>query len=132
MYMTNLSIDPKDKRWGGYVPWFFRHGDFNAVGNFLLFFERVSQRLYRLLFYNESAIQNRNHFGEMLESKTLQRYRFKWEYNQRDASLANSIKDFFDPDTLENEMGLLLTEDPEHKTIISAGKELDTMRWEIS
>jgi hypothetical protein len=35
-----LPIDLSDKRWGGYVPWFFRHADFSGTGNFLLFFER--------------------------------------------------------------------------------------------
>jgi hypothetical protein len=127
--MGKLIIDPQDKRWGGYVPWFFRHGDFTVTGNLLLFFERVSQRLYRLFFHNESVIQNLNHFGAIIESRSLQRYRFKWEYTQGDASLANSIQNFFDPNTLRNEMGLSLREDAEYKTILNRGNEITAMRW---
>jgi hypothetical protein len=113
--MGKLIIDPQDRRWGGYVPWFFRHGDFTVTGNLLLFFERVSQRLYRLFFHNESVIQNLNHFGAIIESRSLQRYRFKWEYTQGDASLANSIQNFFDPKS-EKGSNLLLTHIASHQS----------------
>lgn len=108
--MSKLPIDLTDKRWGGYVPWFFRHGDFNATGNFLQFFERLSQRLYRLFHYNEPQITNHNHFGELVESKSLQRFR----YPQTAETLAHKIKTFFDPDTLKSETEISLRRDPEY------------------
>lgn len=40
-----------DSRWGTYIPWFLRSSDFTTTGNFLLFFERLSQRLDRLFTY---------------------------------------------------------------------------------
>jgi len=112
--MNKPVVDPNDNRWGNYVPWFFRHGDFNATGNFLQFFDRLSQRLYRLFYYNEAKIQNRNHFGELLESRSFQRYRFKPDSVHSQHALANSIETFFDSKTLKKEMELLLHKDSEY------------------
>ena len=59
-----------DKRWGGYIPWFFRYRDYSGAGNFLVFFERASRRIYQFLIYNEPGIPNLPHFDSMLESKS--------------------------------------------------------------
>lgn len=69
------TIDLNDPRWGGYIPWFFRVGEFAATGNYFLFFERLSQRFDRLFAYNEPGIQNLQHFGDLLETESLQRFR---------------------------------------------------------
>jgi hypothetical protein len=105
-------IDQTDKRWGGYIPWFFRYRDYSGAGNFLRFFERVSHRIYQLLAFNESGIHNLLHFESVLESKSHQVYRSK--KNGHGASdVASRVRDYFGRSTIESEMQLLLYKDPE-------------------
>ena len=105
-------VDQSDKRWGGYIPWFFRFRDYSRAGNFLRFFERASHRIYQLLSYNESGIHNLLHFESVLESKSHQVYRSI--RNGHDASdVASRVKDYFAPTTIKGEMETLLHEDPE-------------------
>ena len=75
--MSKSKIDINDERWGGYIPWFLRHEGLSSTGNFKIFFERLSHRLVQLFGYNEAGISNLSYFGHMLESKSLQRFRFK-------------------------------------------------------
>ena len=105
----NKDFDPNDKRWGGYIPWFFRHKDFAGSGNFLLFFERLSSRAFRLLLYNEIGISNLMHFGSLLESKSLQRYRYVFKDNK---DVADSVRNYFAPETIRNIAELSLFNDP--------------------
>jgi hypothetical protein len=101
-----------DKRWGGYIPWFFRYRDYSGAGNFLLFFERASHRIYQLLSYNELGIANLPHFDSILESKSHQVY--KAIKNARVVSdVASNVRDYFAPSTIREEMQLLLHKDPE-------------------
>ena len=105
--MNRTMTDESDKRWGGYIPWFFRHRDYGGSGNFLLFFKRASHRLYQLLIYNELAIPNPSHFGSMLESKSHQ------VYKSTTSNVALSVENYFAPSTIKKEMELLLHKDPE-------------------
>jgi hypothetical protein len=103
------DFDLNDRRWGGYIPWFFRHKDFAGSGNFLLFFERLSNRAYRLLLYNELGITNLMHFGSLLESKSLQRYRYIFGDNN---NVADSVRNYFAAETIRNIAELSLFNDP--------------------
>lgn len=105
-------IDQTDKRWGGYIHWFFRYGDYSGVGNFLRFFERASHRIYQLLIYNESGIHNLLHFESVLESKSHQVYR-SIKNGHGASNVASRVSDYFAPSTIKNEMQLLLYKDPE-------------------
>lgn len=107
-----ISVDLNDKRWGGYIPWFLRHGDFIGIGNYLLFFERVSHRSFQLLYYNEPEVGNLMHFGSIMESKTLQvfKYEFKNEYGIH--SLAYGLKEYFHPKSIKTEMEPAFYNDP--------------------
>jgi hypothetical protein len=103
-------VNQTDKRWGGYVPWFFRHGDYIGAGNFLKFFERVSHRIYQLLLYNEVGIQNLLHFESVLESKSHQVYRAA---SRQASDVASRVRDYFAPTTITNEMHVQLFKDSE-------------------
>ncbi len=103
-------IDLNDPRWGGYIPWFFRVGEFAATGNFVLFFERLSQRIDRLFAYNEAGIQNLPHFGDLLETESLQRFR-----HDRTKTLSSQVSNYFHPETLKKEFAGKIHEDPEVK-----------------
>jgi hypothetical protein len=124
-HSVGKKSDVTDERWGGYVPWFLRHNDFSGTGNFILFFERLSHRLFQLLFYNEVGISNMMHFGSLLESKSLQRYR---HVNKPHYLINNpvpySVRDFFDPKTLETEMSLALRGDPIEKKLLELGNRI--------
>jgi hypothetical protein len=109
--MTNKT-DSSDIRWGGYIPWFLRHEDIPGSGNFLLFFNRLSHRVYQLLYHDEVGIKNMPHFGSMLESKSLQRYRYTYKSEYGSYSLACGVRDYFDTDTIENEMKSAIYNDP--------------------
>ncbi len=109
-----MALDPSDKRWGGYIPWFFRHGDFSGTGKFLLFFERISQRLYRFFFHGEGDIKSPDHFGEVIESKSLQRFRYTKTNQFANISLSSAVKDYFLPETLKAEMRELLHKNTEY------------------
>ncbi len=109
-----MALDPSDKRWGGYIPWFFRHGDFSGTGNFLVFFERISQRLYRFFFHGEGDIKSPDHFGEVIESKSLQRFRYTKTSQFASISLSSAVKDYFLPETLKAEMRELLHKNTEY------------------
>lgn len=95
-----------DDRWGDYLPWFFRHADFGGTGNFDLFYERVSQRLQRLFEFDEAGLKNMPHFGQLLESKSLQRFRY-----DRKKSLHDQIACFFDPEHMRSEAHMLNLKD---------------------
>jgi hypothetical protein len=119
------DFDPNDKRWGGYIPWFLRHKDFTGSGDFLLFFERLSNRVYQLLLYNELGISNLMHFGALLESKSLQRYRDVFKPELRTASVSFSVRDYFAPNTITNEMKLFFYNDPVEKELREFLKKID-------
>lgn len=104
------SIDLNDIRWGGYIPWFFRIGEVAATGSFLLFFERLSQRLDRLFIYNEAGIQNLQHFGDLLETESFQRFR-----HDRTKHLASQISTYFQPNTIKQEFAIKIHEDRDVK-----------------
>jgi hypothetical protein len=92
-----MPADFNDPRWGGYVPWFLRQSDFSARGNFPTFFSRLSQRLQRLFKFNECNVYLM-HFGPLLETESLQRFR-----SNATETLDENIRRYFDPDTLEYE-----------------------------
>jgi hypothetical protein len=100
-----MPADFNDPRWGGYVPWFLRHSDFAARGDFATFFSHLSQRLKRLFEFNECGVQF-PHFGSRLETESLQRFK----YDGRE-SLATSIHRYFSPDTLDYEVRLRIRND---------------------
>lgn len=108
----NENIDTNDKRWGGYIPWFLRHKDFTGSGNFLLFFERLSNRVFQLFQYNEVGIPNLMHFGSLLESKSLQRFRYVFKNEYGAQSTAFCIRDYFSATTIRAEAGPFLNKDP--------------------
>lgn len=93
-----MPADFNDPRWGGYVPWFLRHADFAARGDFPTFFSHLSQRLERLFKFNECNVQLA-HFGPWLETESLQRFR----YNERETLDANILR-YFTPGTLNSEV----------------------------
>lgn len=97
-----------DERWGAYLPWFLRHTDSQYAGDFHLFFRRLSQRLGRLIEYNEAGISNMSHFGAMLETESLQRFR----YTDKNG-LASQLHRYFDTNAIDGEVGGLLQSDPE-------------------
>lgn len=107
-------IDSSDKRWGGYIPWYFRHGDFSGTGNFLLFFERISQRLHRFFYHGEGDIKSPDHFGEVIESKSLQRFRYTKTSQFPAISLSSAVKNFFLPEILKAEVRELLHKNTEY------------------
>lgn len=106
--MYTRKPDLSEPRWGGYIPWFLRYKDFNAKGNFLLFFERLSQRLDRMFTYNEPNIPNLLHFGDWLETESLQRFR-----HDRTKLLNNQLKAYFNPETLKREFSIKIYQDSE-------------------
>lgn len=106
--MYTRKPDLSDPRWGGYIPWFLRYKDFKAKGKFLLFFERLSQRLDRMFTYNEPSIPNLLHFGDWLETESLQRFR-----HDRTKLLNNQLKAYFNPETLKREFSIKIYQDPE-------------------
>lgn len=110
--MTGTLANQTDKRWGGYVPWFFRYRDYSGTGNFLRFFERASHRIYQLLAYNESGIHNLLHFESVLESKSHQIY-LSIKNGHGASDVASRVRDYFAPSTIKKEMDLLLYNDPE-------------------
>jgi hypothetical protein len=110
--MTGTMANQTDKRWGGYVPWFFRYRDYSRVGNFLRFSERASHRIYQLLIYNESGIHNLLHFESVLESKSHQVYR-SIRNGHGASDVASRVRDYFAPTTIKGEMKALLYENPE-------------------
>jgi hypothetical protein len=90
-----MITDPTDPRWGGYIPWFLRYSDFSVRGNLPIFFSRLSQRLERLFKFNECNV-HLAHFGPMLETESLQRFR----HNPK-VTLDRNILDYFSPESLE-------------------------------
>jgi hypothetical protein len=110
--MTGTVGNQTDKRWEGYVPWFFRYGDYNGAGNFLRFFERASHRIYQLLAYNESGIHNLLHLESVLESKSHQVYR-SIKNGHSASDVASRVRDYFAPTTIKKEMEILLYNDPQ-------------------
>jgi len=119
-------VDQSDKRWGGYIPWFFRYRDYSGAGNFLQFFERASHRIYQLLAYNESGIHNLLHFESVLGSKSHQIY--PSIKNEHDASnVASRVRDYFTSTTIKKEMEILLYNDPEEVKFRELRETLDRM-----
>lgn len=106
--MKKRTIEEDDARWGGYIPWFLRHQGYSGTGQFLLFFSRIGHRLKQLVTFNEVGISNIVHFGSIIESKSLQRFRFDIS-----KPLALEISNYFDPKTLNQDMKARLDEDPE-------------------
>jgi hypothetical protein len=107
-------VNSIDQRWGGYVPWFMRHADISPEGNFSTFFSRLSQRLERLFKFNECQVQL-TQFGPMLESETLQVFRF----NDR-KMLDVNVKDYFNPEALESAATADVLRDKEEKEATEA------------
>ena len=97
-----------EKRWGGYIPWFLRHSEFSAQGQFSTFFSRVGQRLERLFMFNEPELPNLPHFGAWLESESLQRFRF----DPRGVLFAQ-IRDYFNPELMNEAAYKRANADPE-------------------
>jgi hypothetical protein len=96
--------DIDDKRWGGYVPWFYRNADFVLIGDYFLFFARLSGRVYQLIYYNETDIPNLNYFFHNLESKSLQRFKVDEEErfdSYAEKSCADQISKYFDKASIE-------------------------------
>ena len=58
------------------LPWFLRHSDFAARGDFAVFFSHLSQRLKRLFEFNECGV-NFAHFGSCLETESFQRSSYR-------------------------------------------------------
>jgi hypothetical protein len=79
-----------DDRWGSYLPWFLRAGGHSVSGNLDVFFSRLSQRLGRLIQFNEAGIPNPVHFGACLESESLQRFQY-----DKEKALAGQIEVYF-------------------------------------
>jgi hypothetical protein len=101
-----------DDRWGGYLPWFLRSSDLPGLANFSIFFQRVSQRLRRYFRFNEAGLSNLLHFGEWLESESLQRFTFKV-----DEPLDRQLERYFSADAITKEVRERLIQDPEEKTL---------------
>ncbi|HHT9138358.1 MAG TPA: hypothetical protein ACFYEK_14085 [Candidatus Wunengus sp. YC60] len=109
--MGNSEIDINDdQRWGGYVPWFLRHEGFAGKGDFLRFFDRLSHRMYQLFTFNEVGIPNLLHFGHILESKSLQKFKCPRDIGE---NIAKPITEYFSSCTLRKEMEINLLKDPE-------------------
>ena len=117
--MSTQQIDSYDSQWGSYIPWFLRSSDFTTIGNFLLFFERLSQRLDRLFTYNEPGISNLLHFGDLLETKSFQHFRF-----DRTKPLNTQIKVYFSPDALRREHSEKINQDQDVKNAIKKRLEM--------
>ncbi len=103
--MNEQRIDLTDPRWGNYVPWFLRNKEINILGDFTLFFDRVSQRLERFFLY-ESGLANLMHYGDMLETKSFQRFR-----HERKLGLALQLKIYFAKNAIINECSTQLQSD---------------------
>jgi hypothetical protein len=115
-----MPADFNDPRWGGYVPWFLRHSDFAARGDFPTFFSNLSQRLKRLFKFNECNV-HLTHFGPWLETESLQRFR----YDERE-TLDTNIHRYFSPDTLDLEVSThIYNEEKELRQIEEAVRMLD-------
>ncbi len=121
--MTKQESDMTDVRWGGYIPWFLRHKDFVGTGNFLTFFDRLSQCLDRLFTYNEAGIPNLSHFGDLLETKSFRYFR-----HDRTKPLSNQIKAYFAPETLNKACSDRLNQDQDVKNAIN---KLDSLKRSI-
>lgn len=93
-----MTADSNDPRWGGYVPWFFRHEDFVGQGDFSIFFSRLRQRLETLFKFNEAGVENLSHFGARLETETLQRFR-----NDATVPINFTVLAYFDPELIARE-----------------------------
>ncbi len=104
-----------DDRWGGYVPWFLRYSELAGIANFPTFFQHVGQRLRRLIRYNETgAVMNSLHFGECLETESLQRFKFR-----TDKPLDTQIEKYFSPDAMTKDTYSRLNNDAEEKIVLS-------------
>lgn len=117
--MTDQGVDITDSRWGGYVPWYLRNKEINILGDFPLFFDRVAQRLDRFFSY-ESGISNLMHYGDMLETKSFQRFR-----HERKLSLSMQIKIYFAKDAIINECSSKLQNDA---IVINARTKLNQLK----
>ena len=122
-----MSTDLKDPRWGDYVPWFLRHKDFNAAGQFSTFFSLVSQRLSRLFMFNEPGIPNLPHFGSWLESESLQRFRFTSA-----TEVSGQISYYFNPKRLDEEAKERAQNDPEEKNVENVRVKWDAARLAVA
>jgi hypothetical protein len=109
-----MTADTTDSRWAGFVPWFLRNREFQGGGEFSTFFSRLSQRLERLFEFNECQVQL-SQFGPMLESETLQVFRF----NDRMMLDAN-IKNYFSPEVLKSAATADALKDKEEKEAAEA------------
>lgn len=121
-----MPINLNDPRWGGYVPWFLRQKDFEDKGKFNVFFSRLSQRLERVVLFNEVGISNLVHFGAWLESESLQRFRFNVSL-----ALAGQIASYFNPKVIQQEAETRGVSDTELATHIRrqiGGTEKEVLR----
>lgn len=126
--MTKI-IDATDKRWSGYVPWFFRHDTFTGTGDYDLFFERLCNRSFQLFYYNELGITNNSHFGSLIGSKSLNRYIYEYNSAYGDASLAYSIKNYFNPKNFNTKIQESLNNNPLHGKLNSLFIALKRGGW---
>ena len=114
------TVNLQDERWSGYVPWFLRHQEFSAHGDFKQFFRRVAQRLQRLFRFNEPGLPNLPYFGSVLESESLQRF----TYNPASGTLDTRINEFFSWSALEFDVNVRLNGDPESRRVTKLVGEL--------
>lgn len=96
-----------DDRWGGYVPWFLRHPEFETLGHFNIFFERVAHRLKQVVDRGEAGMPNITDLGDTIESESHQCFRF----NSHE-SLAMQLQEFFSPPQIQKESDKLVDTDP--------------------
>lgn len=120
MTIPTQTPNLQDDRWGGYVPWFLRYPEHSGRGNFELFFQRLSQRIKRLFQYNEAGLANLAHFGAVLETETLQRYR-----HNPVIGLDDQIEKFFLPQNLKEEARIRRYGDPEYKEAAALEKRVE-------
>ena len=97
----------QDDRWGGYVPWFLRHPEFETLGHFNIFFERVAHRLKQVVDRGEAGMPNITDLGDTIESESHQCFRF----NSHE-SLAMQLQEFFSPPQIQKESDKLVDTDP--------------------
>ena len=110
----------KDKRWGGYVPWFLRYPQAPGEGDFDKYFRRVGQRVEQLLNF-ELSLVNVEHFGARLEAESLQRFEHRAGY-----ALGVQLRTFFDPQRIRDGALARCQEDPEERRLKSLRAQEDS------
>jgi len=81
------------------------------AGNGDQFFDRVSQRIGRLFQYNEGGFGNLDYTGSVIETETLQRFKFRRDYAA--SALHDQISNHFSSTFIRSEVQHRLENDPE-------------------